>query len=330
MFFKNGDYEGKQYVLETYYSIMEQNLDRNTLFSATDIQMVTARYADTKEEIGSKPLDLEHSNLFDERSIRIWKSYQATREGDYSLRSGFHNYGCYDAEVYQPLTSRQESLSEHSLGTMTLLRLLSDFYPEIISGELLLRCLDFMRYHDLGETEYGDIPDNGRRDSRLADAREFFSLARKLAFLPEYRRDQILRDFEIFNQSPDQLNGIDQVFQSLCKLTDKSDAILRGLIYENKGHRGNLRHVPREIKTTGEQYYANIMQDSSLVAVFTASFIDKHHRSFFFPVFFDILRASIIITRTEWFRNWGQVIKKLGVPEERFDLKNFLSGYTQE
>lgn len=328
MYFTSG-FKGKIFLLESSSYVSDESPNDSSLLILTDYQTVTARYAGSKQKIDSANIRFERSAYFDERSAKIWKSYRAAREGDYTLRSGFSNYGCYDAEIYQPLTSRQESLSEHSLGVMTLIRLIADFYPEVIDSDLLIRSLDFMRYHDLGETDYGDIPDNGNRNPN-ADANEFFCLCKKIAFLPNHRKESILKDFELFNLSNEQAKHLplkDLVFQSLCKLADKADAILRGLVYESKGHTGRLLYVPRDIKSIGEQKYAAMMHDDSLVSIFTASFVDRHHTSFLFPLFFDIVRAAVIISRNEWFKNWEIVADKLNVTKEAFDLQALLSKF---
>lgn len=313
----NHKYNGKRHYTVQTIDTCKANSARPTI---SQIEVDTFRVIQKGgEEIGHKKAVISYSKLFSKKSIRIWLSYAAEREKDYTLRSGFHRYGCYDGEYKHPFFSRKESVTEHTMGTISILNLINEFYPESLSDKLLNRCQKFMRYHDLGEVENGDIPDNGNRKAQVTDNQELVCLAGKIYFLPEKTREKILHDFEIFNQPYKKLHGNDRKFHCFCKLADKTDAILRGLVYEKKGHTGYYSQVPENNRSADETIYAGIMGDS-LVSVFTGSFIKKYHRYEYFPIFFDIIRSAIITVHGKWFDEWETIIHQLGVSKKYFEL----------
>ena len=274
---------------------------------------------DSKDAAGEATC-MVYSKQFHVDSFRIWETYANTREEDYVLRSGFKNYGCHDVDEKSPTYSRPESVAEHTLGTMTLLELIALFHPVEIPPQLYARCKNLMRYHDLGETENGDTPDNGNRNHQTVDKTEYACLAKNIYFLPESTKITILRDFDTFNTPRNELSGDDLTLHELCKLTDKTDAILRGVIYEKKKHGGKYYNVPHEKLSKDETFFANVMQSNALVDIFLASFIKNYHEYGYFPIFLDIIRAAIISIRHKWYPDWEEIIKKLGISTEDYDL----------
>lgn len=235
----------------------------------------------------------------------VWKSYQAMRREDGFLRIGNINYGVvYD--VYDDVNRRPESVAEHSFSTINLLELVGEKCGSFIEKKLIKRAKRFMQYHDLGETEHGDIPDNQFRNKEEADQSEYECLKERLKYRDSKIRKKILRDFKIYNQDPTKLTEKDRRFRDICKLTDKLDAILRGLIYESYGYKGNLYSQSNPKISENERKYAEIMQESSLVAIFTASFVANEHNCYFYPFFREILKAAVFDVRGHWFDNWDK------------------------
>ena len=48
------------------------------------------------------------------------------------------------------------------------------------------------------------------------------------------------------------------------------------------------------------------MQESSLVAIFRASFVANEHNCYFYPFFREILKAAVFDVRGHWFDNWDK------------------------
>ena len=134
----NHKYDGKRHYTVQTIDTCKANSARPTI---SQIEVDTFRVIQKGgEEIGHKKAVISYSKLFSKKSIRIWLSYAAEREKDYTLRSGFHRYGCYDGEYKHPFFSRKESVTEHTMGTISILNLINEFYPESLSDKLLNRC----------------------------------------------------------------------------------------------------------------------------------------------------------------------------------------------
>ena len=264
-----------------------------------------------------------YSENYKDASCHIWQTYANTRKQDYILRVGFTNYGCHSDDNHAENYSRAESVAEHTLGTMTLIELMEMFYPDEGSPEIYARCKRLMRFHDLGETAAGDTPDNGTRDKAAINLAEYTCLNENISHLPDEVKEAILNDFDIFNGSPLELAGKELKVHELCKLADKTDAILRGLVYERHHHCGHYANVPEGTGSKRESEYAKIMNSDKLVDIFFAGFIKDYHRYSYFPIFLDIIRAAIIDVREEWYDNWDEIVKKLGISDKEYDLHTF-------
>lgn len=266
---------------------------------------------------------MSYSNQYKDASFHIWQTYANTRKQDYVLRVGFTNYGCHNDNSNAEGYSRAESVAEHTLGTMTLIELMEMFYPDEVSPKIYARCKRLMRFHDLGETTAGDTPDNGTKDKKSVNRSECICLTENISHLPDEARTAILEDFEIFNESPQELTGEDLSVHGICKLTDKTDAILRGLVYEQHHHGGHYANVPEGTGSKRESEYAKIMNSDKLVDIFFAGFIKDYHQYSYFPLFLDIIRAAIIDVRKKWYSNWNEIVEKLGISDKEYDLHTF-------
>lgn len=237
------------------------------------------------------------------KPLLIWKHYQSVRSMDTFLRSGFINYGVVNKR-YPDGSMMPETLTEHAFFVRLLLEQVADTYGKYIDQKIIDRAIDFMPYHDLGETENGDVPDNQLRAENV-DEVEYACLRRRLNHLKPSKRKQILNDFKIYNQDPTELNIEDRIFRDLCKLTDKLDAILRGLIYESAGYYGTLMNNNKnECVSEGEKRLAAIMGVDTLVDIFIASFVANQHNCYYFDIFYKILKSAVKDVRGEWITDW--------------------------
>ena len=230
------NYSGRTYQVKSEYTRTVRldcpaaDLIEVNVFSVTNLES-------KQEEKGAATM--MYSDNYKDASCHIWQTYANTRKQDYILRVGFTNYGCHSDDSHAEDYSRAESVTEHTLGTMTLIELMEIFYPDEGSPEIYARCKRLMRFHDLGETAAGDTPDNGTRDKAAINLAEYTCLNENISHLPDEVKKAILNDFDIFNGSPQELTGEKLKVHELCKLTDKTDAILRGLVYERHLHCGH-------------------------------------------------------------------------------------------
>ena len=237
------------------------------------------------------------------KPLLIWKHYQSVRPMDTFLRSGFINYGVVNKR-YPDGSMIPETLTEHAFFVRLLLEQVADRYGKYIDRKIIDRAINFMPYHDLGETDNGDIPDNQLRAENV-DEEEYECLRRRLKYLKPSKRNQILKDFKVYNQNPAELNIEDRIFRDLCKLTDKLDAILRGLIYESTGYYGTLMNDNKnKCVSEGEKRLAEIMEVDTLVDIFIASFVANQHNCYYFDIFYKILKAAVKDVRGEWITDW--------------------------
>ena len=314
------NYSGRTYQVKSEYTRTVRldcpaaDLIEVNVFSVTNLES-------KQEEKGAATM--MYSDNYKDASCHIWQTYANTRKQDYILRVGFTNYGCHSDDSHAEDYSRAESVTEHTLGTMTLIELMEIFYPDEGSPEIYARCKRLMRFHDLGETAAGDTPDNGTRDKAATNLAECACLTKNILHLPDKARTDILRDFEIFNESPQKLAGEELKVHELCKLADKTDAILRGLVYEQHHHCGHYANVPEGTGSKRESEYAKIMNSDKLVDIFLAGFIKDYHQYSYFPIFLDIIRAAIIDVRSKWYDNWEEIVTKLGISDKEYDLHTF-------
>ena len=94
------------------------------------------------------------------------------------------------------------------------------------------------------------------------------------------------------------------MFRDLCKLADKLDAILRGLIYESSGYYVILHSKYNHHVSEGEEKIAEIMGSETLVDIFAASLVIHQHNCYYYDIFYKILKAAVIDVRGEWFDQW--------------------------
>lgn len=314
------NYSGRTYQVKSEYTRTVRldcpaaDLIEVNVFSVTNLES-------KQEEKGAATM--MYSDNYKDASCHIWQTYANTRKQDYILRVGFTNYGCHSDDSHAEDYSRAESVTEHTLGTMTLIELMEIFYPDEGSPEIYARCKRLMRFHDLGETAAGDTPDNGTRDKAATNLAECACLTKNILHLPDKARTDILRDFEIFNESPQKLAGEELKVHELCKLADKTDAILRGLVYEQHQHCGHYSNAPEGTGSKRESEYEKVMNSDKLVDIFLAGFIKDYHQYSYFPIFLDIIRAAIIDVRSKWYDNWEEIITKLGISDKEYDLHTF-------
>lgn len=242
-------------------------------------------------------------------SALIWQHYQLAHRGNLVIRSGFGLLGCY-GDLYQQaiaehnLPRRPESDTEHASGCVELVKSFASHYPDLLPPNSYRRAENLMKYHDIGENQYGDRPDDGTQNKREKDYSELLGFASTAALLDPNERKVLIEDFIRF-QHPLSKNFTDEERQlaQFARLIDKGETILSGLIYEKNGHGGTFRKKAHwhTISEQDKFYLQHTGGDDSLVSVWSAHFIHKYHNYQYFEQIFEVLKAAVIDVRGEWF-----------------------------
>lgn len=261
------------------------------------------------------------------RSVAIWRRYQQVHAGNFVVRSGLGNYGCY-GKSYNPLQPSDapyyQSDSEHANTCVELLRNLRYHYPDLLPAAFYFRAEQLLASHDLGENAYGDRPDDGSQNRSEKDRIELINFAAAAATLPPAVRAVAIADFIRF-QDPlcRHYAPLEGQMAQLARCVDKADAVLSGLIYEQSGRPGNLLHKHQSFCSISAQdrYFANqAAGDTSLVAGWCAHFIYSYHAYYGFPYLLSIIKAGVIDVRGAWFPWFGDFCNHHEIPTEHLEL----------
>ena len=231
----------------------------------------------------------------------VWQKYSYYKAGARRvIRSGFALFGVYPHE-YGAFASRtrSESDAEHSNGLAVLLFLIHSFFPELFNGEDLTDYLVNAFFHEIGEFEYGDVPDDGKRDENKKNSSELIAFSDYFAEFPLDVSEPIIFNFIDFQQKNTSR------FAQISYLGDKLEAILQAIIYESNGQSGSYDSEPllEYGASESDQKLRELTGSTSMVDIFAAQFLlnsrffDEEIRD----VFINILRAAVIDLRGQWF-----------------------------
>ncbi len=241
----------------------------------------------------------------------IWQMYKKVREGDLVIRSGFGLCGVYDYDPNSEINYRRpESDSEHANCCVEIARNISRAYPGLFSLKEWLRIFDLLKYHDLGEVAYGDVPDDGTRDAKEKNTTELAAFRKAVSHLPEMHAKVLIQDFKDF-QALDfgpapKMDAFQYKLVSFCKLCDKMDAVLRAIVYELNGVGGDLdykaKHHPPV--SSRDAFYASCTGTTKIAPNWALHFLDFCHGYPHFSFFFAILRAAVCEVNGGFFYHW--------------------------
>lgn len=234
--------------------------------------------------------------MTDEKYRQIWRNYAAFKRQTLVMRAGFARMGIYpgtpDGKT-EPL--RSESVAEHVLGTLILLDEIAMFCPEMVSEAEALRCMRLLLKHEVGESEIGDIPDDGRRNETQKNDAELRAMMRYGESLPAPYGIQILRDFIDFQNKRSAL-------MQLAYCIDKGETVLQCVLYEQDG-RDTACVDEALLQSLSEQdrRYMQKTGSTRIVDNWSAHYLDLIQGFWCAPMFTEILRAAVEDVRGEWF-----------------------------
>ena len=252
----------------------------------------------------------------------IWQTYKNVRAGDLVVRSGFGLCGVYEFDPNAgPNYRHPESDTEHAAGCIEIARCLMRAYPQIFTTDEWLRIFDLLKYHDLGETAYGDHPDDGTQDTEEKNSIELSTFTKLVAFLLSDGDDNLLQDFQSFQNLDSKSKHDDPRYYlaSFCKLCDKLDAVLHAIIYELNGVGGDLAYKEQCYDSLSDRdaYYILLTGTTKIAPNWAIHFMDSCHIYPHFAMFFGILESAVREVNDGDFYDWLEKAQvTLGIPDE--------------
>lgn len=238
------------------------------------------------------------SKNFNDAAKLVWQDYKEVRKGDSVIRSGFGLYGAYPYVPNEIPFNRPESVSEHTRGMIELIFGINRYFPEIFKTEELVRAIRVAHYHDLGENELGDLPDDGSYDRKTKDFIEYQHVLSCSEAWPD--RLEFMTDYVAF-QFPESstLSKEQRLFAENLRLCDKLDAVLKGLFYELRGVKGSMEMRKKRYGVLYEREIrlAKEIGTDEMSDIWAAYFIEAHQHFQNFPLFLKILRAAVVDVR---------------------------------
>ena len=250
---------------------------------------------------GKIKIDRENEIGEQDKSLAIWKSYENYRSGDRVIRSGSGLCGVYDFNPEEPFTNDYvETDTIHSSTCVELANNIFEQYPQLFDMYDQFRITSLLRYHDLGEDERGDKPDDGSSSHEEKFEIELREFIKKIQYHTVEYQDILIRDFIIFEhaQSFDWTPRDREVFQ-FAKLCDKADAPLGAFIFEKQGRKGSLLYKKKHFGgiTDQDEYYTSQTREYSQAAIWTAHMIDTYKEYEYLKIFVDVIAAACRDTR---------------------------------
>ncbi len=261
-------------------------------------------------------------NVYQQCAEKVWNSYKIFVDTAYVSRSGFGLYGLteiHDTDINQnrhvakSFYRRGESALEHQAKMAMLCNLFASNFP-CYFGRISYSAQEcpFIWFltmvslsHDIGETEIGDIPDDGNPAHALKDEAEF-EVFKKFANLGFNKKDAELmiarfRDFQ----------GHQGTIGKAIYALDKLDAVLTLIYLEKHGIRS--RNKTGAEATPLDRHYMKIAGSTSATdcwAVHLKAHIGDFPLSIVEPVF-TVLEVAITDARGKMFDWWEKDIPDL-------------------
>lgn len=198
--------------------------------------------------------------VYEEPCKRIWEGYKSYASGCGTMRKGFEVAGqaCLTDDKacdIERFLSRGESILEHQAKVAWLCSIIVSNFPFIfylMDPQLSADAWYLMTValtHDVGESEIGDIPDDGRVEHGHKDSleRDFYEKFAK-AYNPFHQK----RLLELFKQFQDKNSLYGQLLYSL----DKTEFVLMALLLEKNWNYGclKLKNPP----TSQDEYFMRV------------------------------------------------------------------------
>lgn len=196
---------------------------------------------------------------------KIWKGYKTYASGASVIRKGFESYGVSarsndSLNLSSTFLRRGESILEHQAKTAWLASAFASNFPDYFGIDFntgvappVLSLVITALCHDVGETEIGDIPDDG---SSLHDEKDSVEYIIFRDFIKSYSRADQAKLTNLFKSFQNKNSDPGRALYAL----DKTEAVLNLLILESVGIKGNLS--AKEKPTGRDLFFAGITNSS--------------------------------------------------------------------
>ncbi len=238
---------------------------------------------------------------------RIWEGYKTYAFGAAVIRKGFESFGATidsnDSMHFNSIFFRRgESILEHQAKTAWLASVFTSNFPDFFGSKAVFRLaqsdwaiITTALCHDVGETEIGDILDDG---NRLHDAKDEAELNVYKSFIKAYSYADQARLLDLFMAFQDKNSNPGRALYAL----DKTEAVLTNLILEKYGIKGDLS---RKKNPTGRDLFYAEVTGSKLASDIWGSQMSSRLKNFpsaiSEPVFTLLKVASYDIRGEEFF-----------------------------
>ena len=189
---------------------------------------------------------LERENATIAKCDSVWKKYKILAAMHPIRRTGVKNHGI----CISPLYMADQNVLEHSYMVTALAVILYSMFEEL-QGEFSPYYVQTLLFHDIGETQIGDIADDGAAEAVAhKDVQEFKFLSE---FVEDFEYDTaegILATFERLQRKKDILYMLDKLEWILFvgNLTPSGDA---GSLNYKESHLGLTEQDKHAIEITG-------------------------------------------------------------------------------
>lgn len=234
-------------------------------------------------------------------ALSIWRSYQNYRSGDRVIRSGSGLCGVYEFDPEKPfLDNYVEVDTIHSATCVELAKDVFEYYPKLFDNLEQNRITSLLSYHDLGEDERGDEPDDGSSEHSEKFQIELQAFIRKIQYHTEEYQDVLIRDFIMFEHASSlEWSARDREIFQFAKLVDKTDAPLGAFLFEKQGRKGSLLYKKENFGgiTDQDERYASQIREYSQAGIWSAHMIDTYRDYKYLKIFVDIIAEACRDTR---------------------------------
>lgn len=227
---------------------------------------------------------------YDKNKLKaVVDAYHSIKKGCSIERQGYVRYGVYKSLEED---ARSESVLEHSTGVWALLRAMQTHFPDLVFSYWRdwEDAKDLAILHDIGETQTGDVCDDGTREESVDILeRAFVQKACELTF-GKSTAERLFKKFVEFQEKSTN-------FGRVLYMADKVEAVLQGLQYEKAGHGGKIDYISA---SAFELEGARETESEELADIWLYSFAKNANKYDYFELFLEIvIMAGQMVRKTE-------------------------------
>lgn len=222
-------------------------------------------------------------NPYLEPCQRIWEGYKFYARGASVIRKGFEHVGAAShtddsLDFASTFWRRSESILEHQAKVAWLASAFMSNFPSYFGGEkfyivpfdIWLRITEGL-IHDSGESEIGDILDDGNPEHGAKDKAELAAFEKILVAYSPTAQQEILKLFKAFQDK--------STHEAMALVAlDKAEAVLTNFLLEIHGIHGKISAKPHP--TEQDLYYAKLAGSDAAADVWYMHMLGRTTKDF--------------------------------------------------